>query len=193
MEPSRPGLPARAGARPTLSLRQVAAAGAAIALAISSRGDALLLVIVLGLLAADSARAVGVAGALVGSMLRWGTTSLGAIAGAQAVLGPAGWTGSGIAVASAWVGAAALVVATPVSPPTHVGLLAAAAPFGLAAGLVVVGPGPGGALPLRVIVALALITLAAVVSAVRDRGIGGLADVLAVVLGGTAALLGAAA
>ena len=63
---------------------------------------------------------------------RWGTTSLDAISGAQAVLGPAGVVGPPLAAASAWCGAAALVLAVP-------GRWAAPA-FGLAAGLGVAGP-----------------------------------------------------
>jgi hypothetical protein len=200
VEPPRPGLPARAGTRPTLSLPQIAAGAAAIALTLSSRGDALLLVVVLGALAAQPLRVAGVTGALVGSMLRWGTTSLGAIAGAQAVLGPAGWTGSSIAVASAWTGAAALVLAAPSAPRTERSTsslpvrLAIVAPFGLAAGVLAVGPAPGGPLPLRAIAALIAIALSAVVSAARERHLAGRpVDLLVLASGVAAVLLGAAA
>lgn len=44
---------------------------------------------------------------------RWGTTSLDAVAGAQTVLGAGGVVGPGPAAASAWLAAAALVLATP--------------------------------------------------------------------------------
>ncbi|MDP8987220.1 MAG: hypothetical protein M3N11_02600, partial [Actinomycetota bacterium] len=46
---------------------------------------------------------------------RWGTASLEAVAGAQSVLGPGGVVGPTAAAASAWLAAAALVLASPSS------------------------------------------------------------------------------
>ena len=94
-----------------------------------------------------------------------GFAALGAIAGAQAVLGPAGWTGSWFAIASAWLGATALVLAAVSLDRTSVVVTAlSVAPFAIAATDVVVGPAPGGALALRVlasVVALIVTTLVA--------------------------------
>ena len=177
-----------------LPIVTLVAAGGALTLAVSSRGDGLVLAVALATVAVRPVRIAGAVGALLGSLLRWGTTSLGAIAGAQAVLGPAGWTGSGAAVASAWAGALALVAATPGRLAPRGGRALAAAPFGATAALVVIGPGPGGAVGLRVVAAVAASALAWLVAGARERRVASLAiDVLAVVAGVTAAVLGARA
>ncbi|MEY2569896.1 MAG: hypothetical protein QOE63_246, partial [Acidimicrobiaceae bacterium] len=130
----------------------------------------------------------------IGALLRGGTTSLGALAGAQAVLGPAGWTGRGAAVASAWFGALAVVAATPDPLALRGGRVLTAAPFGAAAALLAVGPGPGGQLPLRVVAAVVATGLAAVVTGARDRrGVSRGLDVVAALAGLAAVALGASA
>ena len=134
----------------------------------SSRGDVAALALLLGLGSMSALTATTVALALASSLVRWGSPSLGAIAGAQAVLGPAGWTGSGLAVGSAWTAAAAVVLAA--RAPARAGWLAAvlwAAPFGVTAADLVIGPAPGGALALRAVASLVATVLATVL--IRQR------------------------
>src|SRR5690606_3159957 len=76
-----------------------------------SRGDALVLGAALALAAWRPLAAVGVAAAVAASSLRWGTTSLEALAGGQEVLGPAGWVGPTSAAAASWLAAAAVLLA----------------------------------------------------------------------------------
>src|SRR5207253_8473229 len=151
--------------------------------------------VALALAAGSVLGALALVGALGGVALRWGSSSLGAVAGAQAVLGPAGWTGSAAAVASAWTAAAAVVLASPGERvpglPRWLGPLAAAVPFGLVTAVVAVGPGPGGAVRLRVVASI--VGTAAVMAvgridgdwltAARPRAAVGL-GVAALVLGG---------
>ncbi|HEV3227096.1 MAG TPA: hypothetical protein VGZ52_09680 [Acidimicrobiales bacterium] len=136
---------------------------AAFALAVTSRGDVVVLAVLLGFGAGVADSGVAVAFALSSALVRWGSSSLAAIAGAQAVLGPAGWTGSAPAVASAWFAAVALVLAAaPRSTPRRVVALAAVAPFGAAAADVTMGSSAGAGLWLRVlasVVATVVITL----------------------------------
>jgi hypothetical protein len=126
-------------------------------MASTSSGDVLLLGVLLGLAAADLA--IGATGVVVGLAVvgRWGTSSLAALAGAQAVVGAAGVTGPALLAASAWCGAAALILAAPRQP------LATAA-FGLAAADVVAGPAAlwsgGGPLAIRVAASLVAVLLA---------------------------------
>lgn len=125
--------------------QRLGAAAAAATVAVTSTGDVVLLGVLLGLASGDLVAAAAVAAAGLSLAVRWGSTSLEAIAGAQAVLGPGGAVGPALAAASAWCAAAALVLATPR------GWRAPA--FGLAAGLCVAGPaaaGGGGELAIRV-------------------------------------------
>jgi hypothetical protein len=108
------------------------AAAAAAVLALSSSGEVVLLACLLGFVAADALAAVATAAALLALAVRWGSTSLDAVSGAQSVLGPGGTVGSIPEVAAAWSAAAALVLA---APP---GWWRAAA-FGTTAALVVAG------------------------------------------------------
>ena len=128
---------------------RLAAAAAALVLAVSSRGDSLVLGVLLVVLAGRPTALVAVGGALVASAWRWGDSSLEALAGAQAVLGPAGGVGPAPAAAAAWRAAAARVAAVARRPDP----LEAAA-VGAATAAVLAGPAPGGDLPVRVIVAL---------------------------------------
>ena len=113
-------------------------------LALSSRGDVLVVAVLLGLCAARLESGVAAFAAGTSVLLRWGSTSLGALAGAQSVLGPAGLTGPTTVAASSWVAAAALVLAC--RPPVLLGAL----PFGAVAAAVATGPGPDGELVWRI-------------------------------------------
>jgi hypothetical protein len=123
------------GSRPAVGPVRIGATVAALALVLTSTGDLVVLGAALALAAAD--RAVFVTSALVAaaSVGRWGSVSLAALAGDQAVLGWAGGTGEVAAVASSWAAGIALVVGAgglrPRSVVVAVGLLAA---------LVVTGP-----------------------------------------------------
>jgi hypothetical protein len=121
------------------------AAVAALVLAVSSRGDVAVLAVLLVLVRPRPATVVAVVGALVAEGWRWGATSLDAIAGAQAVLGPGGWTGTGASAASAWAATAAVLLVLPrrrLDPAAH-------AAVGATVALLVAGPGPGGDLWIR--------------------------------------------
>ncbi len=114
VEPPRPILPARAGLTiSTRTLVRIAASAAALLLAVLSRGDAFVLAALLTLAAWHLPALPAVLAALLATSWRWGSTSLEAWAGAQAVLGPAGVVGPGRAAAGAWCAAAALVLAAP--------------------------------------------------------------------------------
>lgn len=119
----------RATSRELLTL---GATGAAVSLLLTSTGDLFVVVTLLALAALDVYAAGITAAAAVAMLLRWGSSSLAAIAGAQAVLG------AGIAVGSAAgtisTGAAALAVLC--AAPTGI----AAVPYGLTAALFVAGP-----------------------------------------------------
>jgi len=126
-------------------------------MAATSSGDVLLLGVLLGFAAADLA--VGATGVVVGLAVvgRWGTSSLAALAGGQAVVGAAGVTGPALLAASAWCGAAALTLAAPRRPVATVA-------FALAAADVVAGPAAlssgGGPLAVRVAASLVAVLLA---------------------------------
>lgn len=167
---------------------------AVLVLVASSRGDALVLV---GLLAALSTRPTAVAALVaagVGASWRWGSSSLVAWSGDQAVLGPAGLVGPPRAAVASWCAAVSvlLAVAHPAAgvlrrrrrPRTPLDLAQAAAAGGAAA-LVVAGPAPGGDLVARAGAAAAGLALALLLGHLRAahrRLDGGLA-VAAVVAG----------
>jgi hypothetical protein len=117
---------------PGARLSRGAAAGAA-ALILLSTGDLFLLAVLLGVAAATVPAGVTGAAVAVAVSTRWGSSSLAAAAGAQAVLGPALVVGPWPALVSGWCAAAALLLA---APP---GLVAPV--FGAAAALVAAGPG----------------------------------------------------
>jgi hypothetical protein len=149
-----------------LPVLRLALGAGALVVAVASRGDVYVLAVLLGFAAGRRRAGLAVALALVASSVRWGSPSLGAIAGAQAVLGPAGWTGSAAAVGSAWFAAAALVLAAAPIDRGWPWRMASVAPFGLAAADVVAGPGPGGAIAVRV---LASAIACAAAAALPDR------------------------
>lgn len=82
-------------------------------MALSSTGSAVLLGGLLVVVVRRPAPAMAVTGALLAVAVRWGSASLSGLAGAQAVLGPAGLVGPRPAAASAWLAGAALVLAVP--------------------------------------------------------------------------------
>ena len=162
--------------RPLPPAAATAVAVAAVALGAASRGEAVVLGLLLVVLELRPVTVLAVAGAFVASSWRWGTTSLEALAGAQAVLGPAGGVGTAAAAAGSWLAAAALVLALGRRPdPVR------ALPAGVAAAAVLAGPAPGGDLPIRVIVAIAAAGAAYGLGAVRaerprlDRALAALA------------------
>ena len=104
-----------------------------------------LLAALLGVAGGDVLAAAAAAVAALSFAVRWGATSLEAIAGAQAVLGPGGAVAPPVATASAWCAALALLLLSPRDWR--------APAFGLAAAIGVAGPmGTTGAdLALRVV------------------------------------------
>jgi hypothetical protein len=133
---------------------RVAAIGAAAAIAFLSRGDLLVLAVVLGIAAFDPVAGATALLVALAVLARLGTTSLAAMAGAQAVLGPAGASGPALGALSAWLGALALVLVSPVGW--------AAVPFGITAALVVNGPAgtSWGALIVRLLAMVAFVDVA---------------------------------
>ena len=155
----------RAARLDTLDALRAVCLAAAFVLAVTSRGDVVVLAAMLGLGIGRPASALASAGALAATLVRWGSPSLNAIAGAQAVLGPAGWTGSIAAVASAWLAAGALVLASrPRRRTSTWSSVLASAPFAVAAAVVVVGPSAGGAVGLRAAGSVVAVVLAVVAS-----------------------------
>lgn len=130
---------------------------------------------------------------------RWGTTSLDAVAGAQAVLGPGGVVGPPAGAASAWCTAAALVLASPWVEgsdasegrrrrrPSPAALVVALATGGAAAA-VVAGPGLGADPALRLGATVAAVVVATVVASLRSRHV---TAALALAAGVSAAALAA--
>ena len=134
---------------------------AALVMAASSRGDVTVLATLLAFGSARRSSALAAATALGAAMVRWGSGSLRAIAGAQAVLGPAGWTGGTVAVTSSWLAALALVAAArPVGGARSVRALVSLSAFAVAAADVVAGPSAGGALGVRVLASIVALALA---------------------------------
>ncbi|MBA2610203.1 MAG: hypothetical protein H0U92_14800 [Actinobacteria bacterium] len=88
-----------------------AALAAAAALTATGRGDIWTLAIAFGVSDASAVTALVVALVGVATIARTGSAALSDIAGGQAVLGAAGFTGSAIAVAAAWTSAVSLVLA----------------------------------------------------------------------------------
>jgi len=91
----------------------------------------------LGAATGDAAAFAAVLLAALSVLARWGTGSLAAVAGGQAVLGAAGVYGTAAAVGSSWYAALTVALASPG------GWLSV--PFGAVAGLLVAGPGVTGA------------------------------------------------
>ncbi len=145
------------------------AATAALVLAVLSRGDALVLAALVALAAWRPLPAAAVTMALGATAWRWGSTSLEEIAGAQAVLGPAGWVGANVDAVAAWLGALALVLAVPRLGGRAPQLVTAVA-TGAAAAAVVAGPAPGGDVWVRAIAGVVATGAAVVVARLRRAG-----------------------
>jgi len=169
VEPPGAHLPPRHWLTEPTVLR-AAAAGAAAVLAITSSGDALVLAAALGLAAWRPAPALAVSAALVATSWRWGSSSLEAVAGAQAVLGPAGWVGPTMAAVGCWLSAVALVAATP-GLSARVPRAVAAVASGAAAAVVVAGPAPGGDIWVRILGTVVAAGLALVLAWGRTRSV----------------------
>jgi len=112
------------------------ALAAGVALSLTGRGDLWTLALVFGV--ADSSAVTSLVVFLVGiaALARSGSATIGDLSGAQAVLGPAGATGSALVVAAAWCSAVGLVLAAR-DRWTGIGL-------GALAGLMVAGPALAG-------------------------------------------------
>lgn len=165
-----------------LRLLRVAAATAAILLAVLSRGDAIVLALLLAAATWRPLPLLAIGTALAATSWRWGSTSLEAWSGAQAVLGPGGWVGPAGAAASSWLAALAVLLAAtrPLEvggmavglgdsgAPNLVGVVLAAA-AGVAAAVVVVGPAPGGAIAARAVAAIVAVIAALGLSMLRAR------------------------
>jgi hypothetical protein len=153
-------------------LLRLGALAAAAVLALTSRGDAYVLAALLAVGSASRVAALGVVLGLVAISVRYGSSSLEAIAGAQAVLGPAGTTGSTPGVAAAWL-AATTVAASALHPRveqerTEPGMVrttrwVSAVSLGSTAAAVVVGPGSGGAVDARVVASVVAVVLVGVI------------------------------
>jgi hypothetical protein len=161
---------------------------AALVLAVASRGDVVVLALLLAFGAGRRASGLAAAAALGAALVRWGSPALGAIAGAQAVVGPAGWTGSTAAVASAWLAALALVfAAVPFERVPTTVVIVSVAPFAIAAADVVVGPAPGGAIGWRVLASAVAVVVTTLVARWRSLPMVAVAaGVLALVCAGIA-------
>ncbi len=113
-----------------------AALAAAGVLTITGRGDVWTVALAAGVADTSAVTALVVAAAAVAALARTGSAYLGDIAGAQAVLGAAGFTGSAVAIVAAWASAASLLV---VARRRAVGAV-----LGLLAGALVAGPSFNG-------------------------------------------------
>ncbi len=202
-----------------VALLRASAAVAALVLAVASQGDALVVAALLAVAAWRPFPALAIGAGLVAASWRWGSTSLEAIAGAQAVLGPAGLVGSSTAAASAWLAGLAVLlaavplrlvarepavvtsrrgrlVAAPADPAVRAGGADRAGPVlaalaaGAAAAVVVAGPAAGRDGWIRVVATMAAIVVALFVGRLRARWAAAI-DVAALVAG--AAALGLAA
>ncbi len=149
---------------------RAAALAAALVLAVASRGDVVVLAVLLGAGAWRPLPAVGVVTALAATGWRWSSASLEHIAGAQAILGPAGVVDPPSGAVSSWLAGFALVLATPDLPELPWGRSSSLirrwlprAASAAAATVVVAGPGtrdvwvraPGFAVALALTVAVA--------------------------------------
>jgi hypothetical protein len=114
-------------------------AAGVVAMVATSTGDVLAVGVALGLLAADAVTGSTAVLAGLATVARWSSSSVGALAGAQAVVGAAGWTGPWPSVLSSWVAALALVLVCPRGR-------GAAVAFGVVAAALVAGPAVGGSL-----------------------------------------------
>jgi hypothetical protein len=123
---------------------RLGASVAVVAMAGLATGDVVLAAVMLGVAVGDAV--VGAAAVLAGAavVVRWGSSSLDAIGGNQAVLGLAGSVGPAVAAASTWVAAIAVVLSGRREWP---GIAAAA----VLAALLVAGPTDAGGWWIRIV------------------------------------------
>jgi hypothetical protein len=131
--------------------------------AVVARGPGAVLALLVAVVLAAPIGVVTAALVAAATWLRWGSTWLVAVSGAQAVLGPAAVVGPAAASVSSWLAAAALVVAVPG------GSVLAALATGTTAGLLVAGPAGVGGIPLRVAATVVATLLALAVGRLRWR------------------------
>lgn len=188
-------------------LLRIGAGLAGIVLTATSEGDAIVLAVLLAVAAWRPAVALAVPIALGATSWRWGSTSLDAWAGGQAVLGPAGWLEPTRVAVAAWMAGASLVLSAPVPgwrtvttelvdggrvamaerPSRSLATTLTAVALGLAAGVAVAGPSWGERWWVRPAGALAGLAVAVGVQRLRrhrDRPVDG-----AAIVAGVAALV----
>lgn len=169
-----------------------AAALAAAVLAMTSTGSIVVVALLVGIATLDRRSGTAVALVAVAVSIRFGTTTLGDLAGVQSVLGPAVSVGPELAAASAWCAGGAVLLATRVPPVAGADRwpwrLAVPLATGLLAAAVVAGPGPDDVL-LRVGASVAGVALALASTLLDRRPVVVARPWLAVVLAGAACVL----
>lgn len=179
---------------PTARDLALAAAIAAAVLAATSTGSVVVVALLVWAATLDRRSGIAVLLATLATSIRFTTGSLDDLAGIQSVLGVAGEVGPTTAAVSAWLAAAAVLLATraPAVPAGDRGLrrFAPALATGTLAAALVAGPGPDQ-LALRIGTSLAGVGLAVGITALQRRGtrLGG--PSLAVGLAVAAVVLGA--
>jgi hypothetical protein len=113
----------------------------------SATGDVLLAALLVGVAAGDAAFGAAAVLAGVAVVVRWGSSSLDAVGGNQAVLGWAGSVGPVVGAASTWLAASAVVLAGRREWPATVAAAVLAA-------LLVAGPTDAGGWWIRVVATL---------------------------------------
>ena len=164
-QPGREPAPGAGRLLPSGVVVTAAAAGAA-TLALSSTGSMVVAAVLLAVAVADPRGALALVLAVASVAVRFSTVTFDDVAGIQSVLGPAGNVGPPTGAASAWLAAAAVLVALRRPAARAAGALVAVAGGALAA-VIVAGPGPSD-LGLRLASTLAATVIAAAVLA-TDR------------------------
>ena len=156
MEPPGPDVPGPVASEPDepapVGPVRLTAATTAAAIALAGAGHVGVLAALLAVAAARPTTSAALALAAGATVVRWGSGSLAALGGAQAVLGPAGLVGPTAAAASSWLAAAAVLLCTP-GPlrlkPTS-GIVVGAIATGATAATLAVGPSAADEPVLRV-------------------------------------------
>jgi hypothetical protein len=173
VEPSGEDVPGRAGApAPELSTLRLTTAVVAVAVAVVAHGPAIVLAVLVAVTLGYPLGAATAGLAFVAATIRWGSGWLVAVAGAQAVLGPAITVGPAAAATSSWLAAASLVAAVPDRS------LVSATGVGVAAALLAAGPGGWDGVAVRVlatVIAIAATVAAGRVGHARARALGAIA------------------
>jgi len=150
-------------------------------MAVTSTGDFLAAGVLLGLATADLA--AGTVGVLAGIAVigRWGSSSFAALAGGQAVVGAAGWSGPPGMVLSSWAAAVAVVLVAPRRSGTSAagsarersagGFEAGVVVCGIVAAALVAGPAAGRDTESVVILRIAASVVGAAVAVMVGRAV----------------------